>query len=150
MYELTKIIGPVDLTGLRLPMELKHEFLQRGHITLEDKGDDYDPSDIVAGPVAFITDVPGVVSLYAKVFDGPDKNVVKAHRLSQALKQGMQRYQFKAVVGKTADGEKLKLRVALVPSSDALNTVKVSPTLDLEEVLKAGKTIETAEPDKDR
>jgi len=142
MYELTKILGPLDLTGLEVPDELRAEFLQRGHITLDDKGDDYDPSDIVGGPIAFIGDAYHTAcELYVKLFDGPDKNLMKAHRIAQVIKQGVQRYQFKAILGKTADGVMLKLRVALVTSSDQRNAVKVIPTLNLDAVVSSGKQV---------
>lgn len=144
MYELTKVLGQLDLTGLKITDELRAEFLQRGHITLDDKGDDYDPSDIVGGPLAFIGDGP-VLDLYGKIFDGPDNTLIKAQRLSQALKQSRQPFAFKAILGKTADGLAPKLRVALVQSQDNRHPVKIVPTLDLESVVSSGKRVETSQ-----
>jgi len=132
-YELTKIIGPIDFTGILVPEKLKDDFLERGHLTLSDQGDDYDPSDIVGGPLKFLEAEDGTLQLYAKLFDGPDLNCKKAHRLVQVIKQGRQQFMFKAIRGKTADGEKNKLRVALVQTGDKQSAISVCPTLSFDE-----------------
>jgi len=131
-YELTKIIGPIDFTGILVSSKLKEEFLARGHITLLDQGDDYDPSHICGSPLKLI-EKDGEYLLYGKLFDGPDKNCKKAHRMAQILKQGRQLFAFKPILGKTADGEKHKLRVALVQTADKLACVTISPTLAFDE-----------------
>jgi hypothetical protein len=145
MYELTKIIGPVDFTGLDITDALRDDFILRGHITLGDKGDTYAVADIVGAPIALIEEVDEAdasirLLLYAKLFDGPHEDASKAHQLSDILKQGSQHFEYKVILGKTADGEKPKLRVALVQSHDD-NAVKLSPTLDLDTLTKLGAVI---------
>jgi hypothetical protein len=109
---LTKLRGPLALP-LNCPQSLIQKFVLAGHITLEDRGDQYSLADICGRPVALLQEDTSQV-LLVSMFDGPDKNLPKVSRFVSRLVRG-EAYKFVAIVGSSPDPQnpERRLRVYL-------------------------------------
>ena len=124
MYSLVKIVGPVDFSGLRLTDELMDDYVIRGHLTLNDHGDDYNLSDIIGGPIRFERN-SGSILLYSKIYNGPDRTIRKVQTVVDNIGRKKLFYRYGATLGFTADGTKNKLRIFLEISANGEGSVRL-------------------------
>ncbi len=96
----TKIVGIVDFSGV--DEEAKKYFFERGHITAPNNlGVEHTLKDMIGQPVG-LKEENGKTYLLARLYDGPDKSILKAHTLAKEILnlKSRRKFAFKVSTGR--------------------------------------------------